>query len=240
MADMIGPQSREELLEKLKEGQNPPLVAIYCSDSRVDINLLGANPGEVFAIENAGNVFGLGDESKSSLAYALTHFSVDGKLAILVLGHTKCGAVTTACKLFSNGGKLDGVHPSIAGLMRYIFPSVERASTVSGDLVENAIIENTKAQMAHVRDFVVSTTGVKAGNVDVYGAIYEISAHDDILPAAWHLNAISKGIANQNTRIEEIKLSRVDGSYMRDLLNKMGLENFISMRQLPRLGPSHR
>ncbi|MCX8200105.1 MAG: carbonic anhydrase [Candidatus Micrarchaeota archaeon] len=230
------PHSREELLEKLKAGQNPPLIAIYCSDSRVDINLLGANPGEVFAIENAGNVFGLGDESKASLAYALSHFSTDGRLAILVLGHTKCGAVTTACRLFREGQKLDGTHPSIASLMRHVFPAVERAAKLNGDIIDNAISENVKAQMQNVRDFTVSLGSTAARNIDIYGAVYEISANDDVLPIAWHISALSNGRPSTSAKITEIVLGNANGKRIQDLIRKMGLEKHISMQQLPSSG----
>ncbi len=226
------PQYREELLEKLREGQNPPLVVLFCSDSRVDMNAFEANPGEIFGIENAGNVFGLGDESKASLAYALMHFAKEGRLTILVLGHTKCGAVTAACKM--QGEHAADLHPSIAKLMGHLAPAVDRARVTQGDLIDNAIEENVKIQMGKVRDFAFTVKGIAAANVDIYGAVYEISENDDVLPKAWKLSVIRGGQPNRAGLLEDITLEARGEKNVYDLVrNRMDLEKHLRMRRLP-------
>lgn len=225
---------REVLLESLKKGQNPPLAVLYCSDSRVDYNMFNVGPGSIFTIENAGNVFGLGDESISSLAYALSHFSVNGYFNILVMGHTLCGAVSAACAKHPH---YDDVSPgSLLRLLKYISPAVDRAKSMDGDLVQNAIQENVLLQMSNIAEFFKGLHEVKAPNITLYGAIYELSANDDILPYVWKMTLCTNGKRIESPNVEKITLSgkgrnidtlfydvmKIDKSIMkRGLLRKM-------------------
>lgn len=50
-------KSHQDLFESLSHGQNPRILFITCSDSRIDPNLITqANVGELFVIRNAGNI----------------------------------------------------------------------------------------------------------------------------------------------------------------------------------------
>lgn len=80
-------------------GQSPYAIVITCSDSRVipeKIFMVGI--GEIFVIRVAGNV--IGDIELGSIEYAISHLGV--KL-IMVMGHTRCGAVDAAIKGHGNG-----------------------------------------------------------------------------------------------------------------------------------------
>lgn len=212
-------EERKQILEALKCGQNPPLVWLYCSDSRVDYNMFGAQPGDIFSIENAGNVFGLGDESKSTLAYALTHFSVDDHISLLVMGHTNCGAVTAACTHYDNTAELP--HKSLVSLVNYISPAVERAKQKTGNLLDNAILENVLIQMQNIKSFAQGLKGIKAGNVAVYGAIYDISGSDDIFPTVWSLDILKQGNFAEDSKIVRIELKGDEERYLSEMTHKV-------------------
>eukprot|EP00171_Calliarthron_tuberculosum_P014723 IDg14723t1 len=84
------------------EGQAPVAAVIACADSRVAPEILfRATLGELFVIRAAGNT-PWGPEVVGSLEYAVEHLHVP---LVLVLGHTKCGAVGAAC---SGGDPLPG------------------------------------------------------------------------------------------------------------------------------------
>jgi carbonic anhydrase len=90
------------LLSSDKEGpkQHPFAAILGCSDARVPIELIfNEGPNDLFVIRVAGN--GLGTEVLGSLKYAIDHLSQSLKL-IVVLGHSGCGALTTAVDVFLN------------------------------------------------------------------------------------------------------------------------------------------
>jgi carbonic anhydrase len=85
---------------KLADGQRPIAVILTCADSRVSPELVfNQQLGDVFVVRVAGNV--TSPEILGSIEYAVEHL---GPTLIVVLGHTKCGAVSAAL----SGEKLEG------------------------------------------------------------------------------------------------------------------------------------
>ncbi|CVK15771.1 carbonic anhydrase [Apibacter mensalis] len=85
----------KEYFNKLSEGQNPEVLYIGCSDSRVATEeLLGAKPGEVFVHRNLANmVISTDFNVQSVITYAIEHLKVK---QIIVCGHYYCGGVKEA------------------------------------------------------------------------------------------------------------------------------------------------
>jgi carbonic anhydrase len=80
--------------------QHPFAAILGCSDARVPVELIfNEGPNDLFVIRVAGN--GLGTEVLGSLKYAVENLAGSLKL-IVVLGHSGCGALTTAVDVFLN------------------------------------------------------------------------------------------------------------------------------------------
>ncbi|MFH1127113.1 MAG: carbonic anhydrase [archaeon] len=74
-------------------GQSPALCVIYCSDSRENIHIISnlePKMGEIFTIENAGNIIDGSTSAIGSITYCLAHLKTK---ELLIIGHTSCGAI---------------------------------------------------------------------------------------------------------------------------------------------------
>jgi carbonic anhydrase len=87
--------SQVDLFRKLEKGQNPQVLFITCSDSRINPNLITqTEPGDLFIIRNAGNIVPAYGEHNSG-EIATIEFAIDGLgiKDIIICGHSHCGAM---------------------------------------------------------------------------------------------------------------------------------------------------
>lgn len=86
-----------DFFQKSALGQNPRLLWIGCSDSRVPAEqILGAMPGDLFVHRNIANVIAYNDVNIASVVqYAVEHLKVPD---IVICGHYGCGGVRAACE----------------------------------------------------------------------------------------------------------------------------------------------
>lgn len=81
-----------EGFHEVQGGQQPQVIYVGCSDSRVD-NPFNKNFNKIFAVENAGNRID-SDNLSASATYAAYH--IPETTILYIVGHTGCGAVTGA------------------------------------------------------------------------------------------------------------------------------------------------
>ncbi|HRN80558.1 MAG TPA: carbonic anhydrase family protein [Ferruginibacter sp.] len=159
-------------VNETKEGQFPFATILSCMDSRTSAELIfDQGLGDIFSIRIAGNI--LNDDILGSMEFGT---KVVGTKIILVLGHTKCGAIVGAC----NGVELG----SLTGLLHKVQPAIVEETSVQ----ENRNGSNTefvnKVTMRHVRLTMqaiparseIIRTLVAEGKVSIVGGVYNVES----------------------------------------------------------------
>lgn len=147
-------------------GQYPFAAVLACMDSRAPVEIVfDQGIGDVFGIRVAGNV--VNDDELGSLEYAA---KVGAKL-VVVLGHTRCGAVK---------GALDGVKlGNLTGLLDKIQPSVEAAHCTdshSDQCVDSVAEANVRHSLAEIRARSPYLAHyLDEGKLALVGGIYDVS-----------------------------------------------------------------
>ncbi len=150
--------------------QYPIAAILSCADSRVAPELVfDQGPGDLFVVRVAGNV--VNTDLLASLEYGVEFLGIP---LIMVLGHSGCGAVDAAIGVLKKDAKLPGHLPE---LIRAIKPAVIVAEkTSSGALLDNAVAENVRRQVAALkRANPIIAREYAAKKIDVVGAVYELA-----------------------------------------------------------------
>jgi carbonic anhydrase len=151
------------------QAQYPFAAILSCADSRVAPELaFDEGPGELFVVRVAGNF--VNPDLLASLEYGVQFLGVP---FIFVLGHSKCGAVDAAIKVLKTKAVLPGHLPE---LVTAIKPAVIVAEkTRSGDLLENAIAENVRRQVARLKSAQpVIAKFYAEKKIDIAGGVYDL------------------------------------------------------------------
>lgn len=148
------------LKAKNAEGQEPFGAVLACADSRVPVEMLfDQSIGHLFVVRIAGNI--VTPEVIASLEYGV---AVLGTKAIMVLGHSNCGAVKATISAKDVPGQIGALYMSI-------WPAVNEAGTDLAAVTEaNARMQATLLSNASP----VIAAAIKASTLKVVAAIYDI------------------------------------------------------------------
>ena len=154
-------------LDEVQDGQHPFAVVLSCMDSRTSTELIfDQGLGDIFSIRIAGNV--VNDDIVGSMEYAC---NVIGSKLIVVLGHSRCGAISGAIDHVEMG--------NLTGLLEKIKPAIEKAKT--NDHSQHTIL-NEKVAYANVlismeeileRSSIIRTL-YKEGKIGIVGGMYSV------------------------------------------------------------------
>lgn len=163
------PRVDDARLKAQSEGQTPFAAVLTCADSRVPVErVFDQGVGDLFTIRVAGNI--AGDHQTGSLEYGVEHLKIP---LLVVMGHTKCGAVAAAVSRAQTEG-------SIPTLLREIEPAVRRAqnqnpSAEAAQLVPSATRENVwQTVTTLLRTSSTCREAVASGKLRIVGAVYNV------------------------------------------------------------------
>jgi len=163
----LKPEDLVSIRKSLTKEQHPKVMLLSCSDSRVPPDVIfDQTLGSLFEVRTAGNI--AGPLGLASLDYAFDHL---GSTVLVVLGHTKCGAVIAAC----SGEKMPT--PNLQAMVDQIEPAVMKVkqSAIGDALIEAAIKRTcTRAQKNVVAQSEVLRTAKEEGRLTIIEAEYQL------------------------------------------------------------------
>lgn len=165
-------RANRNLLNQVNEtsdGQFPFAVVLSCIDSRVSAELVfDQGLGDIFSVRIAGNF--VNDDILGSMEFGC---KVSGSKLIMVLGHTRCGAIKGACDDVQLG--------YVTGLLGKIRPAVQ-ATPCDGErssknyaFVDQVALTNVRATMKHITErSPILEKMLASGEIAIAGGVYDV------------------------------------------------------------------
>jgi carbonic anhydrase len=131
--------------------QTPFAIILGCSDSRVPAELVfGQGIGDLFVIRVAGNI--VAPSQIGSIEFAAEKF---GTRLVVVLGHSKCGAVEATIQELAQ--TTENRSPNLSAIVDRIQPSIESLIGSEADsnpekLLESAVRANIQASVDNLKN----------------------------------------------------------------------------------------
>ncbi|MBS1795182.1 MAG: carbonic anhydrase [Acidobacteria bacterium] len=166
-------KANRNLLQQVNEtrdGQFPFATILSCIDSRTSAELIfDQGLGDIFSIRIAGSI--VNTDILGSMEFAC---KVAGSKLIVVLGHSKCGAIRGACDQIQLG--------NLSTLLNKIQPAVyfERKTTANRTSANPEFVANVTAIQVKrsvetiVEQSVVLREMIEKGEIGLIGAVYDV------------------------------------------------------------------
>jgi len=176
-----GWQQQRQRWERLAQAQEPRLMVIACSDSRVDPSIIfDTSPGEVFVVRNVANMVPPFETTpghhgvSAALEFAVTQLEIPD---IVVLGHQSCGGCAAALtQRFEHSAHGEGRF--IADWMSLLDDARERIVARHGqgeEAIRALEFEAVKVSISNLRSFPCIPVREKAGKLRIHGAYFAVA-----------------------------------------------------------------
>jgi carbonic anhydrase len=158
---------QDQVLQTSK-GQFPFAVILSCIDSRVPVELVfDLGIGDIFSARVAGNI--INEDILGSIEYGC---KVAGAKIIVVMGHTKCGAVTAACNNVELG--------NITSLLDKIKPAVDSIrldnDKINIEFIEKVALKNVQLSIDRIlEESPILSEMNKNKEIEIIAAMYDVS-----------------------------------------------------------------
>jgi carbonic anhydrase len=164
--------------DRFGQAQRPFAIVLGCSDSRAPLQLIfDQGIGDLFVVRVAGNI--VAQSQLGSIEFAVENFATP---LVLVLGHSECGAVSTAVDVVWDGLVLPS--ENMESISTRIQPCVElllerQPGIDRQQLLQRAVGENVRFVVDHLcRGSDILQEKIIAGELLVTGAEYSLESGD--------------------------------------------------------------
>ena len=166
-------KAHRNLLEQVNEtssGQFPFAAVLSCIDSRTSAELIfDLGLGDIFSIRIAGNI--LNEDILGSMEFAC---KIAGSKLIVVLGHTKCGAIEGACNNIVMGNittLLNKIKPAIATETK----TTNNRTGQNKSFVDNVTVNNIFIVVQQIKERSPLLAEMeKTGQIKIIGGLYNL------------------------------------------------------------------
>jgi len=153
------------------DGQHPFAVILSCIDSRTSAELIfDQGLGDIFSVRIAGNI--INEDILGSMEFGC---KVAGSKIIVVLGHTKCGAIKGACDHIEMG--------NLTSLLSKIRPAVDDELTIAenrnssnSEFVEKVAVINVQRTVKSIlQRSPILKEMIESGEIGIVGGTHDIT-----------------------------------------------------------------
>ena len=154
-------------------GQYPLAAVVSCIDSRIPTEIVfDQGIGDIFNARIAGNF--VNEDILGSLEFAC---KVAGAKAIVVMGHTSCGAIKGACDKAELG--------NLTQMLEKIMPAVDAVETPEGtdrssannEFVDAVAAKNVELTLVKIKEnSPVLKEMIEANEIEIIGAMYDVAS----------------------------------------------------------------
>ncbi len=173
--------NQRERWQKLADQQNPKIIVIACSDSRVDpAQIFDTAPGEIFTVRNVANLVPPFESDaalhgvSAALEFGVTQLNIP---EIVIVGHAKCGGVHASLSGCFHGTSA-GQGYFIDKWMEMIDPERERIVAEMGQGPDAALaleLETVRVSLRNLRSFPFIREREADGRLTLHGAYFGIA-----------------------------------------------------------------
>lgn len=173
---------KKALFNALAAKQDPKVLFITCSDSRVDVALITqTQPGDMFIIRNAGNLIppcgSPVDGTDASIEFAV---NVLGMEHIIVCGHTNCGAIAAILGSYPESLLIDQWLTYAETILAY-GNSLDGQGLTEAQRLHRCVEHNVRLQLEHLRTIPAVAAGMVSGKITLHGWVYNIETGEMVV-----------------------------------------------------------
>lgn len=171
---------QKNFFQELTKGQNPDILFISCSDSRINPHLVTqADPGDLFLLRNAGNIiptYGSSVGEAATIEFAVCELKVKD---VIICGHSHCGAIKAACDVdaLENQPNLqtwinDNIVPTLH-LVQKNYPELDSES-----FADILLQEHVLQQMENLKTHPVIQHAIEKQELTLHAWVYTFESGD--------------------------------------------------------------